>query len=63
MRFRERNDELEQERRDPPGAAPGLDALRAAGTELLAAGDAAINRVLSGNSERFLASNRQQGGQ
>lgn len=30
---------------------------------LLAAGDAAINRVLSGNSETFLRASRQQGGE
>ncbi len=31
--------------------------------DLLAAGDAAINRVLSGNSETFLRASRQQGGE
>ncbi len=30
---------------------------------LLAAGDAAINRVLSGNSASFLQASRQQGGE
>ena len=30
---------------------------------LLAAGDAAINRVLSGNSATFLQASRQQGGE
>ena len=30
---------------------------------LLAAGDAAINRVLSGNSVTFLRASRQQGGE
>jgi hypothetical protein len=36
---------------------------RQAGEELLAAGDAIINRALSGNSQAFLLANRQQGGQ
>lgn len=36
---------------------------RQAGEELLAAGDEIINRALSGNSQAFLAANRQQGGQ
>jgi len=48
------------------GAAPaddGLERLRRAGDELLAAADEVISRTLSGNSERFLRSNRQTGGQ
>lgn len=64
MRFRER--ENERQRQNPAGQAPeggNLDALRAEANELLAAGDDAINRVLSGNSEAFLLANRQQGGQ
>ena len=67
MRERER----EHERNDAPGEAPATDpgstarlaGLRAAGMELLRAGDEAIDKVLSGNSERFLQSSRQEGGQ
>ena len=46
-----------------PGEGADLAALRQAGDRLLAAGDEAIDRALSGDSERFLAANRQQGGQ
>jgi hypothetical protein len=44
---------------------PGnLTQLRAEGNSLLAAGDEAIRRALSGNnSEDFLRASRQQGGQ
>lgn len=68
MRFRERaNDDLhEQEQQNPPSGTPAgenLDRLREAAELLLAAGGDAINRALSGNSEAFLAANRQQGGQ
>ena len=49
---------------DPPPAGGGeLDELRRAGEDLLAAGDEAIRRALSGDSEAFLRANRQQGGQ
>jgi hypothetical protein len=37
--------------------------MRQAGEDFLRAGDDAINRALSGNSEAFLAANRQQGGE
>ena len=51
----------------PGGATPpggnNLDELRRAGEALLAAGDDAIRRALSGDSEGFLRANRQQGGQ
>lgn len=40
-----------------------LDRLRAAGEEFLAAGDEAIRRALSGDSEAFLRANRQRGGE
>lgn len=40
-----------------------LDRLRRDAEDLLAAGDAAIERALSGNSQAFLHANRQQGGQ
>ena len=59
-------DEREQPSHAQPGAAPegtDLTAARQDGESLLAAGDEAISRALSGDSERFLAANRQQGGQ
>ena len=65
MEPRERNNE--QRRMNGPGASGGgggdLDALRAAGQNFLAAGDEAIRRALSGDSEAFLRANRQRGGQ
>ena len=47
----------------PAAAGGNLDQLRTEGERLLAAGDAAIDRVLSGNSEEFLRSSRQHGGE
>ena len=44
-------------------AAGGLERIRQEGADLLTAADEAINRALSGDSEAFLAANRQQGGQ
>ncbi len=40
-----------------------LDALRAAGSAMLAAADDAITRVLSGDSQAFNQAVRQEGGQ
>ena len=55
------------ERRPEPsagGAGVGnLAGLRREARDLLAAGEAAISRALSGDSEEFLRANRQQGGQ
>ena len=45
------------------GAGGGLGELRRAGEDLLAAGDEAIRKALSGDSEAFLRSSRQEGGQ
>ena len=45
------------------GASDQLLQARAQGDRWLAAGDEAIRRALSGNSENFLRSGRQQGGQ
>ena len=60
----------EQHRQDEPAGEPGpvggggqLGELHRAGEDLLAAGDEAIRRALSGNSEAFLRANRQKGGQ
>ena len=61
-RERLRNDRPRQGRGgDSEGG--GLEQARRAGDDLLAAGDAAIARALSGDSERFLRANRQEGGQ
>ena len=40
-----------------------LEQIRQTANEFLAAGDEAIRRALSGDSEAFLRANRQQGGQ
>ena len=67
MRLRERRtlDEAEAVREGPPaGGDPAEDdGLRQAAARLLAAADDAIARALSGDSEAFLAANRQEGGQ
>ena len=63
MRERERQHEHRQQ---PGGGAPEGDNLGAIGDaveRLLTAGDTAINRALSADSEAFLRANRQQGGQ
>jgi hypothetical protein len=61
--------ERERHRHDD-SAAPGgpaepgeLESARREGSDLLAAGDAAIQQTLSGNSEAWLRANRQEGGQ
>jgi hypothetical protein len=58
----------EQQRRMPDHGADStgagdLDALRSAGHNFLRAGDEAIRRALSGDSEAFLRANRQRGGE
>jgi hypothetical protein len=62
MRQKERQDTT-----PPPGgggeAGGGLDRLREQASRFLAAGDEAINRALSSDSEAFLRANRQQGGE
>ena len=64
-RIRRRDEVL----RGTPGEAAeasgsgGLPELRRQAEQLLSAGDEAIQRALSGDSERFLRANRQQGGQ
>ncbi len=66
MEERQRNREVDSIGGNAPVAGGGgsnLNEMRRAGEGFLAAGDDAINRALSGNSERFLAANRQQGGQ
>jgi hypothetical protein len=71
MRLRDRRSELrelELRRTGPDGSASpltagSLEAVRQAGEALLDAADEAIDRGLSGHSEAFLTSGRQQGGQ
>ncbi|MFN7956619.1 MAG: hypothetical protein U0610_33250 [bacterium] len=66
MSERERRREHSGTGGPPSGADDGagaLDAARAAGDRLLAAGQDIVRRVLSGNSEQFLAASRQEGGQ
>jgi hypothetical protein len=48
---------------DASGGGGSLGELRRAGEDLLAAGDEAIRKALSGDSEAFLRSSRQEGGQ
>ena len=65
MKLRERSNEDEVPRpggQGDPGAG-NLGELRRAGEDLLAAGDEAIRRALSADSEAFLRANRQEGGQ
>lgn len=57
-------------REEPPapeaqatGAEGGADDAAARARRLLDVGDALIQRALSGDSQRFLAQNRQQGGE
>jgi len=68
MRFRERStDERHRQHAQPAAsgdpAGDDINRMREAGEAFLRAGDDAINRALSGNSEAFLAAGRQQGGE
>ena len=65
MEPRERRDERNEGGPEPndTGDSGGLDRLRAAGEGFLAAGDEAIRRALSGDSEAFLRANRQRSGE
>jgi hypothetical protein len=47
----------------PPGGGGNLNAARASAAAFLAAGDAAISKALSGDSQKFNESVRQDGGQ
>lgn len=47
----------------PSAGSPGGDEVRRRAQRLLDLADDTINEALSQNSERFLAQNRQQGGQ
>ena len=72
MQFRDlgrregREDQVEPEEMPFAGGAgrtEDLARLREIGDRLFAAGEEAIGRALSGDSEQFLQANRQQGGQ
>ena len=58
-----RNETRRDESVDPQGAGDQLEPLRQSASELLNAGEAAIERALSANSRDFLQANRQRGGQ
>ncbi len=68
MNLRERSSDHDQPR-PPSSTGPdgpddeGLSEIRAAGEAFLAAGDDAISRALSSDSEAFLSASRQMGGQ
>lgn len=69
MNERERTEQ--NERTLPSGGTPSgsgdegesLERIRRAADEFLTAGDEAIRRALSGDSEEFLRANRQRGGE
>lgn len=63
MRLRERSNEERNETSGGEGGSDGHEDLRSDAERLLSAGDEAIERALSTNSEAFLAANRQTGGQ
>ena len=62
MRFRERFDET-PDQESHHGSPGNLEGLREAGEEFLTAGDDAIDKALSANSETYLAATRQLGGE
>ena len=66
MRFRDLfHATVDRPAEPPPGGAgppPPRELFRQA-ADLIAAGDEAITRALSADSEKFLAANRQEGGQ
>jgi hypothetical protein len=65
MRFLQRTDgqSHNNDGNDEPASGDALRQAREHGDQLLAAGDEAIRRALSGNSESFLRASRQQGGE
>ncbi len=65
MELRHRTVEGRQRQTSPVEGPPsgGLDNVRKAAEELLRAGDEAIDRALSGDSEAFLRASRQEGGE
>jgi hypothetical protein len=65
MDARERRNEAQQTGAggDAGSDTSELDRARADGERFLSAGEAAIRRALSGDSEGFLRANRQRGGE
>ena len=65
MRTRDRDNREQEPAPEPQAAGAGAAADNSArrARNLLDAGDALIRRALSGDSETFLAQNRQQGGE
>ncbi len=66
MGTRQRRRENDDRMSGGPGGGPGgegLEATRSQAERLLRAGDDAIQRALSGDSEEFLRSSRQQSGE
>lgn len=65
FRDRQRHDDEDQRQATPASGVPEntLDNLRQAGETFATAGDEAIQRALSGDSQLFLAATRQSGGQ
>jgi hypothetical protein len=65
MSTRQREAREEEPRVEPAPAAgdAGADEAAARARRLLDVGDDVIRRALSGDSQRFLAQNRQQGGE
>ena len=65
MDLRERQNEAERPRPAGDGnpGSDNLDSLSSQADRMLAAADSALDRVLSGDSERFLRANQQHGGQ
>jgi hypothetical protein len=63
MRTRDRDNREHEPTPEPQAAGAGADEAARRARGLLDLGDALIRRALSGDSERFLAQNRQQGGE
>jgi hypothetical protein len=66
-RYRERNDRIREGRGGGPAPSDlgsgNLTEIRREARDLVAAGEEAISRALSGDSESFLRANQQQGGE
>ena len=62
-RERIRQNEIIQPSSDAGNEGEDLERIRQSANEFLTAGDEAIRRALSGDSEEFLRANRQRGGE
>ena len=63
LKHRDDTDDQASAPSSPTDSRSRLERLRREGDDLLAAGDDAIDRALSGDSQTFNAAVRQQGGQ